>query len=138
MVGGVALLIALAGIIDRAGIGYGVLLLFLAPTLVELPLNLAFIADAYGAGTYPLSSIVFAGLFTALSVAAIVGLLLAARGAESVAAACVWPLLIAYTLLAWVLFGIGMAVTGGDWIGRPRSWRLAAGSATWRWPPSSS
>ena len=114
MVGGVALLIALAGIIDRAGIGYGVLLLFLAPTLVELPLNLAFIADAYGAGTYPLSSIVLAGLFTALSVAAIVGLLLAARGAESVAAACVWPLLIAYTLLAWVLFGIGMAVTGGD------------------------
>ncbi len=111
MVGGVALLIALAGIIDRAGIGYGVLLLFLAPTLVELPLNLVFIADAYSAGTYPLSSVALAGLFTAFSVAAIVGLLLAARGAEGVAAACVWPLLIAYTLLAWVLFAIGMAVT---------------------------
>jgi hypothetical protein len=112
MVGGVALLIALAGIIDRAGIGYGVLLLFLAPTLVELPRNLALIADAYGTGTYPFSSVALAGLFTVLSVAAIVGLLLAARGAEFVSAACVWPLLIAYTLLAWVLFAIGMAVTG--------------------------
>jgi SecY len=112
MVGGVALLIALAGIIDRAGIGYGVMLLLLAPTLVELPLNLALIADAYSTGTYPLSSVVTAGLFTAFSVAAIAGLLLAARGAQIVAAACVWPLLIAYTLLAWVLAGIGMAVTG--------------------------
>ncbi|MBC7833400.1 MAG: hypothetical protein H7Y62_15420 [Hyphomicrobium sp.] len=112
MVGGVALLIALASIIDRAGIGYGVLLLFLVPTLVELPLNLVYIADAYSAGTYRFSSVALAGLFTALSVAAIVGLVLAARGAELVSAACVWPLLIAYTLLAWVLFGIGMAVTG--------------------------
>jgi preprotein translocase subunit SecY len=114
MVGGVALLIALASIIDRAGIGYGVLLLFLVPTLVELPLNLALIADAYGSGTYPFSSIVLAGLFTALSVAAIAAILLAARGAEAVTAACIWPLLIAYTLLAWVLVGIGMAVTGGN------------------------
>ena len=126
MVGGVALLIALAGIIDRAGIGYGVLLLFLAPTLVELPLNLASIADAYGAGTYPFSSVALAGLFTAFSVAAIVGLVLAARGAEAVSAACVWPLLIAYTLLAWVLFAIGMAVTGGLGSGGRISWRLAA------------
>ena len=112
MVGGLALVIALAGIIDKAGIGYGVLLLFLAPTLVELPLNLVSIADAYSAGTYPFSSVALAGLFTAFSVAAIVGLLLAARGAEVVSAACVWPLLIAYTLLAWVLFAIGTAVTG--------------------------
>jgi len=112
MVGGVALLIALASIIDRAGIGYGVLLLFLVPTLVELPLNLVYIADAYSAGTYRFSSVALAGLFTALSVAAIVGLVLAARGAELVSAACVWPLLIAYTLLAWVLFGIGISVTG--------------------------
>ena len=112
MVGGVALLIALASIIDRAGIGCGVLLLFLVPTLVELPLNLVYIADAYSAGTYPFSSIALAGLFTALSVAAIVGVVLAAKGAEFVSAACVWPLLITYTLLAWVLFAIGMAVTG--------------------------
>jgi hypothetical protein len=112
MVGGLALVIALAAIIDKAGIGYGVLLLLLAPTLVELPLNLVYIADAYSAGTYPFSSVALAGLFTALSVAAIVGLVLAARGAEVVSAACVWPLLIAYTLLAWVLFAIGTAVTG--------------------------
>jgi hypothetical protein len=112
MVGGVAVLIALAGVIDRAGIGYGVLLLLLAPTLVELPLNLVSIADAYTAGTYPFWSVALAGLFTVFSVGAIVGLVLAGRGAEAVSAACVWPLLIAYTVLAWVLFAIGLAVTG--------------------------
>ncbi len=64
------------------------------------------------AGTYPFWSVALAGLFTVFSVAAIVGLVLAARGAEVVSAACVWPLLIAYTLLAWVLFAIGLAVTG--------------------------
>jgi len=112
IVAGAALVIALSAVIDRAGLGMGVWLLFLAPTLAELPQNLAAIADAYSAGTYPFSSVALAGLFTALSVAAIVGLLLAARGAEFVSAACVWPLLITYTLLAWVLFGIGIAVTG--------------------------
>ena len=118
MVGGVALLIALAGVIDRAGLGYGVLLLFLVPTLADLPFNLLAIADAYSGGTYPLSSIILAGLFTAFAVAAVVGLVLAARGAagatKATAAACIWPLLIAYTLLAWVLFGVGMAITGGS------------------------
>jgi preprotein translocase subunit SecY len=118
MVGGMALLIALAGVIDRVGLGYGVLLLFLAPTLVDLPFNLLAIADAYSGGTYPLSSIVLAGLFTAFAVAAVVGLMLAARGpaggTKATAAACTWPLLIAYTLLAWVLFGVGMAITGGS------------------------
>ena len=112
MVGGVALVIALASVIERAGIGAGVWVIFLAPTLADLPLNLAAIADAYSGGTYPLSSIVLAGLFTAIAVAGVVGIILAARGNEATAAACVWPLLIAYTLLAWVLFGIGMAVTG--------------------------
>ncbi len=44
--------------------------------------------------------------------------MLAARGAaggtKATAAACIWPLLIAYTLLAWVLFGVGMAISGGS------------------------
>ena len=112
MVGGVALLIALASVIDRAGIGNGVLLLFLVPTLVELPTNLVYISDASSAGTYPFSSVILAAAFTALGVAAIAAIMLAGRGTEIVASACVWPLLIAYTLLAWVLFGIGMAATG--------------------------
>ncbi len=114
MVGGVALLIALASIIDRAGIGAGIWLIFLAPTLVDLPINLAAIADAYSGGTYPLSSIVLAALFTAIAVAAVVGIVLAARADAATSAACIWPLLIAYTLLAWVLVGIGLAVTGGN------------------------
>ena len=63
------------------------LLLLLAPTLVELPLNLVSIADAYTVGTYPFWSVALAGLFTVFSVGAIVGLVLAGRGAEAVSAA---------------------------------------------------
>ena len=108
MVAGAALVIALAGVIDRAGLGSGLWLMFLAPTLAELVPNLAAIAAAYDAGEYPFSGIVYAALFTAFAVAAIVGIVLAARGAAAVSAACMWPLLIAYTVLAWLLIGIGL------------------------------
>ena len=114
MVAGAALVIALAGVIDRAGLGSGLWLMFLAPTLAELVPNLAAIAAAYDAGEYPFSGIVYAALFTAFTVAAIVGIVLAARGAAAVSAACMWPLLIAYTVLAWLLIGIGLAISGGN------------------------
>jgi preprotein translocase subunit SecY len=114
MVAGAALVIALAGVIDRAGLGSGLWLIFLAPTLAELPWNLSTIAQAYDAGQYPFSAIVYAALFTAFTIAAVVGIVLAARGAPAVAAACVWPLLIAYTVLAWLLMGVGLAVSGGN------------------------
>lgn len=114
LVAGAALVIALAGVIDRAGLGSGLWLLFLAPALAELAPNLAAIADAYDRGTYPLLSVVLGALFTAFTVAAVAGIVLAARGSEAVSAACVWPLLIAYALMAWLLVGLGLSLTGGD------------------------
>lgn len=46
-VAGAALVMALAAVIDRAGLGSGMWLLFLVPTLVELPQNLATISLLY-------------------------------------------------------------------------------------------
>ena len=113
-VAGAALVIALAGVIDRAGLGSGLWLIFLAQPLAELPPNLAAIAAAYDAGQYSLLAVVRSAMFTALAVAAVASLVLAARGAAAVSAACVWPLLIAYSVLAWLLIGIGLLVSGGS------------------------
>lgn len=113
LVAGAALVIALAAVIDRAGLGSGLWLIFLAPTLAELPQNMATIATLYEEGQYPLAGIVRAALFTAFAVAGVASIVLAARGSETVAAACVWPLLIAYTVLSWLLIGVGLAITGG-------------------------
>jgi preprotein translocase subunit SecY len=114
MVAGAALVIALAAVIDRAGLGSGLWLIFLAPTLAELPQNVWTIAQLYDAGQYPLAAIVRAALFTAFAIAGVVSLVLAARGAAEVSAACVWPLLIAYSVLAWLLIGLGLAISGGS------------------------
>lgn len=114
LVAGTALAIALAGLIDRRGLGYGVWLVFLAPALAALPEATIAFGHAYAAGVYPGTTVLLAIAFTVLGIAGIVRLVLAARAAPAIAGACVWPLLIAYTLLAWVLLGLGLVVSGGD------------------------
>jgi hypothetical protein len=113
-VAGAALVIALAAVIDRAGLGSGMWLLFLVPTLVELPQNLATISQLYESGNYPLGAIVRAALFTAFATAGVVSIVLAAHGSRPTAAACAWTLLLSYAVLTWVLIGIGLVVTGGS------------------------
>jgi preprotein translocase subunit SecY len=114
MVAGTALVIGLAAVIDRAGLGSGLWLVFLAPTLAELPQNLATIAQLYDMGQYPLAAIVRAAAFTALAVAGVVGIVLAARGAAATSAACVWTPLLAYAVLAWLLIGFGLVISFGS------------------------
>jgi preprotein translocase subunit SecY len=114
MVAGTALVIGLAAVIDRAGLGSGLWLVFLAPTLAELPQNLATIAQLYDMGQYPLGAILRAAAFTAIAVAAVAGIVLAARGAAATSAACVWTPLLAYAVLAWLLIGIGLVISFGS------------------------
>jgi preprotein translocase subunit SecY len=113
-VAGAALVMALAAVIDRAGLGSGMWLLFLTPTLVELPENLATISQLYESGQYPLAAIVRSAMFTAFATAGVVSIILAARGSRPTAAACAWTLLLSYSVLTWVLIGVGLAVTGGS------------------------
>ena len=112
MLAGFALLIALAGIIDRAGLGYGIWLIFLTPTLAELAPSIAAIAVAHQEGVYPTHAIALAALFTVFAVAGIAALILAGRGSAPTRGACLWPPLIAYTLLPWVLMPLGFVLTG--------------------------
>ncbi len=79
LVAGAALVIALAAVIDRAGLGMGVWLIFLAPALAELPQNLAAIAQLYEVGQYSAAAIARSALFTAIATAGVVSIMLAAR-----------------------------------------------------------
>jgi preprotein translocase subunit SecY len=111
LVAGAALAMAFANIIDRAGLGSGVWIMFLAPALAELPRTLAYLAVLHGNGEYSLAH-VLAGLgFVVLAVAGVVRLLLAAGGAEAVASTCAWTPLISYTLLPWLLLPVGLIAT---------------------------
>ena len=108
LMAGAALVMAFANIIDRAGLGNGVWILFLAPALAELPRTLASMAVLYQNGEYSFE-LILAGLALAvLAVGGIVRLLMAARGAEAVASTCAWTPLISYSLLPWLLFPIGL------------------------------
>jgi preprotein translocase subunit SecY len=114
MVAGTALVVGLAAVIDRAGLGSGLWLVFLAPTLAELPQNLATIAQLYDMGQYSLGAILRAAAFTAIAVAGVVSIVLVARGAAATSAACVWTPLLAYAVLAWLLIGIGLVISFGN------------------------
>jgi preprotein translocase subunit SecY len=114
LVAGTALVMALAAIIDRAGLGSGLWLLFLVPTLAELPQDLATISQLYEAGQYPFGAIVRAAMFTAFATAAVVSIVMAAHGSRPTAAACAWTLLLSYAVLTWVLIGIGLVISGGS------------------------
>jgi preprotein translocase subunit SecY len=114
LVAGAALVIALAAVIDRAGLGMGVWLIFLAPALAELPQNLAAIAQLYEVGQYSAAAIARSALFTAIATAGVVSIMLAAPTSAETRTICVWTLFIAYALLAWLLMGIGLAISGGS------------------------
>ena len=114
LVAGAALVIALAAVIDRAGLGMGVWLIFLAPALAELPQNLAAIAQLYEMGQYSAAAIARSALFTAIATAGVVSIILAAPTSAETRTISVWTLLIAYAVLAWLLIGIGLAISGGN------------------------
>jgi SecY translocase len=108
---GAALVMAFANIIDRAGLGNGVWILFLAPALAELPRTLASMAVLYQSGEYSFELIIAGLAIAVLAVAGVVRLLLAARGAEAVASTCAWTPLISYSLLPWLLLPVGLIAT---------------------------
>jgi preprotein translocase subunit SecY len=111
LMAGAALVMAFANIIDRAGIGSGVWIMFLAPALSELPRTIAAIAAMHGQGAYPFELIASSLVFTVLAVGAVVALLLAARNREVVASTCAWTSLVSYSLFPWLILPINLRVT---------------------------
>jgi preprotein translocase subunit SecY len=107
LVAGTALTIAFVNVIDRAGLGSGLWLVFLTAGLAELPRMLASIASLFGQGVYGIEQVLLTGVFSLLALAAVVSLVLAARAAPATASTCVWAPMVAVALVTPVLFVLG-------------------------------
>lgn len=114
LVAGTALIIALARVISRDGVGSGIWIIFLAPALAELPQHMSTLFSAYVKGDYPLLGIILSVAFMAIAIAAVVSLLLAGSRSPAVGSACIWPMLITYAALPWILIAVGLIISGGD------------------------
>jgi preprotein translocase subunit SecY len=97
LLGSTALVIAFVTLIDRAGLGSGLWLLFLTPALAALPRTLAQLAVLHERGEYSSNAILLGIAFTALAIAAIASIVLAARAAPATVATCIWTPIIANT-----------------------------------------
>lgn len=111
LVAGSIVSISLMIIIDTAGIGFGLWLLFLSSGLIELPRTVAALALITSSGEYIVGSLLLGLAFTALALAAVVNLVLAARAAPTVLHATLWSPIIALTAITPAMFTLGLFAT---------------------------
>lgn len=111
LVAGTALTIAFINVIDRAGLGYGLWLLFITTGLAELPRNLASIAVLNMDGSYSTEYVILAAVFSVIAIAGVVSLVLAAHAAPATLDACLWTPMIALAAVPLALFAVGFAAT---------------------------
>lgn len=111
LVAGSIVTISLMIIIDTAGIGFGLWLLFLASGLIELPRTLAGLAIATASGEYQPASLLLALAFSAAAIAAVVNLVIAARAAPAMIHATLWSPIIALTAITPAMFILGIFAT---------------------------
>jgi preprotein translocase subunit SecY len=104
LVAGTAIAIGLIRLIDSAGLGYGFWLLFLAPVFIELPRAIAVLADLHGQGGLGAEQITIGLAYTAVSVAAIASIVLAARGSPATVSTSVWTPFVVTTAITPALF----------------------------------
>jgi preprotein translocase subunit SecY len=107
LLAGTALAIAFVGLIDRLGLGCGLWLIFLAPALAELPGILAGIAYLVERGEYAADTVFFSLLYSVLAIGAVIGIVLAARGARATIETCLWTPFLTSAVLFVPLLAIG-------------------------------
>ncbi|MFA5902099.1 MAG: hypothetical protein WC829_23655 [Hyphomicrobium sp.] len=141
LLAGTAVAIAFVGVIDRAGLGSGLWLLFLTPALASLPGTVATLAHLNARGEYTTGAVVLSALYAALSIAAVAGIVLAAKGARATVATCLWTPFVAHALMMVPVLAVGWIATSNvdgavpfAAIG-PFAWYLTLGAcvvlATW-------
>lgn len=113
LVAGTALLIWLADIITRDGIGSGVWLLLLVPLLAGLPEHVAALAAWLGDGNLIATALLIGVAFTALLLAGYVWLLRADGGAPQSAQTSLWSVLLAKAAWPWIIILVAVAAGAG-------------------------
>jgi hypothetical protein len=129
LVAGSAIAMAFANVIDRLGLGSGMWLLFLAPSLSALPRTLAGLAVLTENGEYSSQSLAITAAFTLVAVAAIVCIVRGARAAAPTVATCVWTPFIANIMAGLALLAAGWLASFG--IGSGAGAIAAPGSPQW-------
>jgi preprotein translocase subunit SecY len=116
MIAGTALAMLFATVIDRAGLGCGIWLVFLTPGVAELPRTLAGIAVVNGQGGYGSDLILLTGVYSLLAIAGVVGIVLAARASAATVSTCIWTPFVATAVLTPAMFMAGwLATVDADW-----------------------
>lgn len=130
LVSGSVLAIALASIIDREGLGFGVWFLFLTPTLIDLPGAFAAQINSALAGFYPTSALLAGLAFVVLAAGAIVALLLSDRATRETVRMCIWMPLLAGIWLPYGLLALSWLTNGGNTdaasFAAPTNWQIIA------------
>ena len=103
LVAGTAVVTWLAAQITRHGLGSGLWLIVTAPMLAELPYTISELLSYQAAGFVGGPNAVVGGAFIVISVAAVVALVSAGGQSTQLGAACLWPVVLAYTVLPWLL-----------------------------------
>ena len=114
IVAGTAFVIWLADLITRHGLGSGVWLLFVVPTLADLSSCVGAIGGLLAEASVSATAVLACLAFVVIAVAAITAIVGTAQPAEEAAANCLWPVLLSYALLPWLLVITGLAASGGD------------------------
>lgn len=116
LIAGTALAMLFATVIDRAGLGYGLWLVFLVPAFGELPRTLAGIGVLNGQGQYGSDLIVITAVYSVLAIAGVVSIVLSARASAATVATCIWTPFVATAVLTPALFMSGWLTTlDSDW-----------------------
>jgi preprotein translocase subunit SecY len=114
IVAGVALVIWLADQITRHGLGSGVWLLFVVPKLASLRNDVAALASSLGEGQISGTQAFVSLALVVVAIVPIAVVMMTARDKVQTAATCLWPVLLTYLALPWLLVIGSMLITGND------------------------
>lgn len=106
LVAGTALVTWLAGQITRRGLGSGLWLIIIAPTIAGLPQTFRELSNFQSQGVVSGQSILVGAIFVALAFAAVAAMLLAGGRAAGTASACVWTTVLAYATSTWLVVAL--------------------------------
>ena len=107
LVAGTTFLTWLAWQITSRGLGSGVWLILIVPTLASLPQTVATLYEFQKQGIVPTAGVLWGAVFIIAAIAAAVALLLADGHTADTAPACAWSTVLAYSMLPWVVVPAG-------------------------------
>jgi hypothetical protein len=110
LVAGTTFLTWLAWQITTRGLGSGVWLILIVPTLASLPQTVATLYEFQKQGIVPTAGVLWGAVFIIAAIAAVVALLLADGRTADTAPACAWSTVLAYSMLPWVVVPLGAIV----------------------------